>query len=184
MDIGTDKVDQETRARIPHHLIDLVPPDQTYTAGQWKSDVYQLIPQIQERQHLPLIVGGTGLYIDMIYKNFAMPDVPPQHERREQMMHREEDTPGFLHAQLVHVDPDEAAKHHPNSTRFLLRALEIYQFTGQTKTELSQQRPVDRPILMIGLRRERDDTNRRINARVKEMIDHGLIDEVQGLLDQ
>jgi tRNA dimethylallyltransferase len=129
MDIGTDKVSKEVRQQIPHHMIDVVTPDQTYTAGQRKAAVEQLIPEIQGRCNIPLVVGGTGLYIDMLYKNFSMPEVAPDPVRREQMMQQEEKSPGWLFTELQQVDPDEAMKHHPHSTRYILRALEIYTKT-------------------------------------------------------
>lgn len=170
MDIGTDKVSKEIQAKIPHHQLDLVIPSETYTAGQWKQDVYKIIPEIQARGHIPLVVGGTGLYINMLYKNYEMPEVAPDEEWREKMMNLEEKTPGFLFNQLQKIDPLEAQKHHPNSLRYLLRALEIYEKTGKTKTALAQENPVDWPLLMIGLRREKEETNKLINQRVKEMI--------------
>lgn len=184
MDIGTDKITTDIRTILPHHCIDVVTPDQSYTAGQWKQDVYRIIPEIQARGKHPFIVWGTGLYIDMLYKNFAMPDIAPQEDRRESMYQREAEKPWFLYQELLRIDPEEAQKHHPNSLRYLVRALEIYQFTGKTKTELSVEQPIDRPILMIGLRREKNDTNMLINARIKEMFASWLIEEVQRLLDQ
>lgn len=184
MDIGTDKISEKIRKEIPHHLIDIVTPDQIYTAGQWKQDAAKRIDQIHTRGKTPLIVGGTGLYIDTIYKNFSMPEVAPQADRREEMMRKENSQPWFLFKQLQKIDPDEAGKHHPNSLRYVLRALEIYHITGKTKSELAKEQPVERPLLMIGLQREKEDTNRRINKRIKEMFAQGLIEEVQWLLDK
>jgi len=106
----------------------------------------------------------------MLYKNFAMPDVAPDQEWRDQMMEYEIDSPGFLFDQLQKVDPDEAMKHHPNSLRYVLRALEIYHKTGIPKSELAKELPVQRPLLMIGLWRDKEDTNKRINKRIKEML--------------
>ncbi len=93
MDIGTDKVSAVNRERVPHHLIDILPPDHIYTAGQWKQQASQLIDEIHARGNIPLIVGGTGLYIDTLYKNFSMPEVEPQEQRREEMMKQEEAHP-------------------------------------------------------------------------------------------
>lgn len=184
MNVGTDKVSQELRDEIPHHMIDIVDPDETYTAGQWKEKVEKLIPEIHARWHIPLIVWGTGLYIDMIYKNFNMPDVAPDPEWRAVMESREVENPWFLHSELTKIDPDEAQKHHPNSLRYILRALEICHKTGQKKSELAQELPVQRPLLMIGLRRQRDDTNIRINKRIKEMLADGvLMEENKKLLE-
>lgn len=183
MDIGTDKCMLEQQQGIPHWGFDLVNPDETFTAGQWKVYAEQKIQEIQERGHVPLIVWGTGLYIDMLYRNFAMPELAPQQERRDAMMVKENETPGYLYAELQRIDSEEAQKHHANSTRYLLRALEICHFTGKTKTELSGELPVKRPMLLLGLWREKEETNMLINARIRELFDRGLVDEVRGLLD-
>lgn len=119
----------------------------------------------------------------MLYKNYAMPDIPSQRARREEMLAHETTSPGRLHAQLATKDPAEAHKHHPHSLRYILRALEIITFTGKTKTELTYEQPVDYPLCMIGLWREKEDTNHRINMRIKQMVEQRLIEEVQGLLD-
>ena len=184
MDIGTDKVSQEIRDRIPHHQIDIVNPDERYTAGQWQKDTYRIIEEIQSRGKLPMIVGGTGLYIDTIYKNFTLPDAAPNPTLRDELYAKEEANPGYLHATLSQVDPEEAQKLHPNSTRYLVRALEIFYTTGETKTDSFIQQPVKYPLLMLGLRREKDAGNMMINARIKEMFAQGLVAEVQDLLDR
>jgi tRNA dimethylallyltransferase len=183
MSIGTDKISEEIRNEIPHHLIDIVNPDERYTAGQWKQDATRIIEEIHARGNIPMIVGGTGLYIDTIYKNFAMSEVAPQMEWRDEMMKKEQEKPGFLFSLLYQKDPEEAQKHHENSVRYILRALEICEFTGKTKSEQAQQQPVQRPLLMIGLWREKEETNMRINARIKEMFAGGLVEEVKELLD-
>ena len=184
MDIGTDKIWQDIQWQVIHHMIDIVDPDETYTAGQRKEQAKKLISEIHARGRIPVIVWGTWLYIDMLYKNFAMPDVAPDQEWRDQMMEYEIDSPGFLFDQLQKVDPDEAMKHHPNSLRYVLRALEIYHKTGIPKSELAKELPVQRPLLMIGLWRDKEDTNKRINKRIKEMlVGWKLIEENRKLLD-
>ena len=94
-------------------------------------------------------------------------------------MEKEKNSPGRLYQTLYTIDPTEAQKHHPHSHRYLLRALEIYEFTGQTKTARSGESPVQRPLLMLGLRREKDETNMLINQRIKEQFKRGLVEEVQ-----
>ena len=184
MDIGTDKIDQEIRKEIPHHMIDIVDPKDTYTAGQWKQDVEVLIDQIFARGHQPIVVWGTGLYIDTLYKNYSMPDVPPDRVWREEMMKQEDEKKWFLYDELMRLDPVEAMKHHPNSTRYLVRALEICHFTWSNKTELCRQHPVQWPLYMLWLWREKEDTNMRINARIKDMMsNNNLIAENKRLLD-
>jgi tRNA dimethylallyltransferase len=119
---------------------------------------------------MPFIVGGTGLYIDTIYRNYTMPTSAPDYTLRQTLEKKEKADPGFLYRELTKVDPLEAQKLHPNSIRYLIRALEIYHTTGETKTTAFLQQPVKNPLLMLGLRREKEETNRRINTRIKEML--------------
>ncbi len=184
MDIGTDKVPLAIREKTPHHQIDIVDPDQRYTAGQWQKDTIRLIWEIQARGKLPVIVWWTWLYIDTIYKNFTMPEAKPDYPLRDELFAKEENDPGYLHRELSKLDPEEASKLHPKSTRYLVRALEIFYTTGKTKTEWFVQQAVQRPLLMIGLRRDKEETNKRINSRIKDMLKEGLISEVQSLLDR
>lgn len=170
MDIGTDKVSKEIREKIVHHQIDIVDPDETYTAAQWKQQTEKLIDSIIAKGKIPLIVGGTGLYIDMLYKNFEMPDIEADMPLREKWYAEEEKEPEVLRKRLQKIDPEEAQKHHPNSVRYIVRALEIYEKTGKTKTELAKELPVTHPLLMMGLWRDKEDSNMRINARIKEML--------------
>ena len=184
MNIGTDKVPLEIRKEIPHYQIDIIDPDQTYTAGQWKQNTQKYIEQIQTSEKLPIIVGGTGLYIDTIYKNFSLPESAPNRELRKQLEEKEAQEAGYLYKELSKIDPEEAQKMHPNSTRYLIRALEIFYTTGKTKTEGFFQQAVQQPLLLLWLRREKEETNKRINARIKQMFKEGLIEEVEWLLKQ
>lgn len=184
MDIWTDKISIEYRNKIPHYMIDIIEPDVIYTAWEWKMETEKIVDNILSRNKLPIIVGWTWLYIDMIYKNFTLPNVEPDYTYRDWLEKLEFETPWFLHNKLLQVDPCEAEKLHPKSTRHIIRALEIFEKTWKTKTELASQQPVKWPLLMIGLRREKDDTNRRINSRIKEMFDLWLVDEVKSLLDR
>lgn len=183
MDIWTDKISARIRKQIPHHQIDIINPDQHYTAGQWKQDSEHIIEDILQRWNIPLIVWGTGLYIDTIYKNFSMPEVVPNYVLRAELENKETAHPGILWQELATVDPIEAARHHPKSLRYIIRALEIYHESGLTKTASFVAQTPKRPILMLWLRREKEDTNTRINTRISEMFDEWLIEEVQGLLD-
>ena len=184
MNIWTDKVSQEILDKIPHHQINMVNPDESYTAWQWQKDAQREIKEIQARWKLPMIVWWTGLYIDTIYKNFQMPEIWPDFEFRKKMFELEEKSPWFLHKELEKIDPDEAKKIHPKSTRYLVRALEIFHVSGKTKTESFLEKEVDQPILMMWIWREKEETNNLINTRIKEMIKSGLVDEVKWLLDK
>ncbi|HRX63768.1 MAG TPA: tRNA (adenosine(37)-N6)-dimethylallyltransferase MiaA [Candidatus Absconditabacterales bacterium] len=184
MNIGTDKVSKDILDKIPHHQINIVNPDENYTAGQWQKDAKRQIKEIQSRGKLPMIVGGTGLYIDTIYKNFDMPEIGPDPKFRADMEEKEKKEPGYVYKELKKIDPEEAEKLHPNSTRYIIRALEIFHKSGKTKTESFREQEVDQPILMIGIGRDKEETNKLINSRIGEMIDNGLIEEVKGLLDE
>lgn len=184
MNIGTDKVSKDILDKIPHHQIDIVDPDEKYTAWQWQKDAKRQIKEIQSRWKLPMIVGWTGLYIDTIYKNFDMPEIWPDQEFRDEMFTKEEQEPWFLHKELLKIDPKEAQKHHPNSTRYIVRALEIFHKTGKTKTQTFKEQDVEQPILMIGIWREKEETNKLINSRIWEMKNSGLIEEVRWLLNE
>ena len=184
MDIWTDKVSLVYREKIPHHQIDIVDPDETYTAWQWKYDVENEVEEILWRKKSPIIVWWTWLYIDTIYKNFQMPECAPNYEYREELQKKEDSEPWYLYKLLQRIDPEEACKLHPNATRYIIRALEIYHETWKTKTELFLHQPVKHPLLMLWLWREKEETNMRINARIKEMLKSWLIDEVKWLLDK
>lgn len=184
MDIWTDKVPLSYRQKIPHHQIDIVNPDETYTAWQRKFDVENQVESILSRKKTPIIVWWTGLYIDTIYKNFHMPECPPNYAYRDELQKKENSEPWYVYALLQQIDPEEASKLHPNATRYIIRALEIYHETWKTKTELFLHQKVTHPLLMLWLRREKEETNMRINARIKEMLKSWLVDEVQWLLNQ
>lgn len=183
MDIGTDKVGSEIRAQLPHHLIDIISPDQIYTAWQRQTEAHEYVRQIQTRGKIPVIVWGTGLYIDMVYRNFWLPDVPPDYEYRSQLESLESQSPWYCHGLLTQLDPAEAARHHPSSTRFIIRALEMIHITGKTKSEITSSNPPVRPLLMIGLWRDVASGDELINRRIIDMMDWGLPEEVRHLVD-
>jgi len=184
MNIWTDKVPDEILQKIPHHQINIVNPDETYTSGQRKNDVYNIIPDILARKKLPMIVGWTWLYIDTVYKNFSMPDIPPDMQLRDELFAKEDKEPWILHKELMKLDPEEAMKLHPKSTRYIVRALEIFYKSWAKKTDTFISLPPQWPLLMLGLRREKEETNSKINARVREMLKWWLVEEVKWLLAQ
>ncbi len=183
MDIWTDKVPQEFQQKIKHHQIDIVNPDQLYTAGQWQKDTEKIITDIQSRWNIPMIVWWTWLYIDSIYKNFSMPEVEPDFEYRNKLMEMENQNPWILYKILQEKDPDEAMKINYNSMRFIVRALEVFEKIWKPKSTLVQNSSPKWPLLMLWLRREKEDTNKRINKRVKEMFEQWLVDEVKNIID-
>jgi tRNA dimethylallyltransferase len=185
MDIGTDKISQVDRDRIPHHLIDIINPDGEYTAHQRQQDTKKLISDIHQRGNIPMIVWGTGLYIDTIYKNFSLPpDIKANRKRREEIEAFDKVSPGYARDLLNQIDPDTAAEFHPANIRYIIRAIEIYEQTGIPKSVLAQEHPVDQPILMISLTRDTETANTLIRKRVQEMLENWLIEEVQWLLEK
>lgn len=168
---------------VPHWLIDIVPPDSNYTAWEWKEDTLKLVPSMIARSKKPFIVWGTWLYIDTIYKNFLMPDSKTDLPFRKSLEKLEFNNPWILHKKLQIIDPQEADRLHPNSTRYIIRALEIYEHTGHPKSFFNQKRKPEWPLLLLWLWRDKASTNRRINKRIKEMLAWWLVAEVQWLLD-
>ena len=183
MDIWTDKISKEIREQIPHHLIDFLEPDQKYTAWDWKQDAMEKIQDIQKRWKTAFVVWWTGLYTDTIYKNYSLPDAKPDLEFRNKLYKLEEENPWILWKKLNEVDSQEAMKLHPNSTRFIIRALEIYEKTWKPKSEVCYEQAVPFPILMIIKWAEKEVANPKINKRIKEMFQQWLVDEVKKLLD-
>lgn len=184
MDIWTDKISEEMLEKIPHHQINIVDPEQHYTSWEWQKDAQQQIKEILSRGKIPIIVWWTGLYIDTIYKNFDMPEIWPDYDFRDEMFAKETEQPWFLHKELVKIDPEEAKKHHPNSTRYIVRALEIFHKSGKTKSDTFKEKSIEQPILMIWIRREKEETNKLIANRIKEMIKWWLVEEVVWLLKE
>ncbi len=184
MNIWTDKVSTEIMKEIPHYQIDILDPDKSYTAGDWKKDTEKLIEEIQWKWKNVFVVWWTWLYTNMLYKNFSMPDAKPDLEFRKKLEKEEFKNPWILHKKLSKIDPSEAMILDPRNTRYIIRALEIFEKTGKPKSKICKELPVKWPMLIILLWRERDETNKRINARIKEMIKEWLIEEVQWLLDQ
>lgn len=184
MDIGTAKATPEERRQVPHHLLDLVNPDEEYHAARYFRDAIEVCQAIVARGRLPLLVGGTGLYLRALQEGLftiAASDETVRTRLRERLS---QEGRAALFAELADTDPESAARIHVNDTHRLLRALEILQITGISWTEhIRRQRP--RPgfaqVLKIGLRHERDVLYERINLRVRQMVDLGLLEEVEKL---
>ncbi len=187
MDIGTAKVSLEERARIPHHLIDVAEPDEEYDAASFVRDALQAIEQIHARGRVPLLTGGTGLYLRALIDGLSS-GIGQFPEIREQLQQRLALAgPHVLHEELVQCDRYSAERIHVNDTHRLLRALEIYQATGRPWSEhilehQKQRTPLFSNILQVGLTCERDLLYRRIDLRTRLMLKNGLEQEVRGLI--
>ena len=188
MYIGTAKPTREELAAAPHHMIDVVEPDQMFTVSMYREMACEAIDDILARGRMPLLVGGTGLYLQAISYEMSLGDNGADHALREKL-HRiagEKDGPKRLHERLQRVDPASAEKLHPNDVRRVIRALEIYETSGRAKSAQADEQRREGPyhVLVYGLSLPREMMYARINARVDEMVRNGLLDEVKGLLDR
>lgn len=184
MDIGTAKPDAATQARIPHHLIDIRDPADPYSAAAFRSDVVKLVPQILARGRLPLIVGGTMLYLKALKEGLAeMPEAAP--EVREAILAEAAEVGwAVLHAELARIDPASAARIRPTDTQRLQRALEVFRVTGMSLTAFHAQQTVPCPFPLLELAimpPDRAGLHRVIATRFEQMIAAGLVKEVARL---
>lgn len=182
MDIGTAKPTAEQRALVPHHLIDVADPGEIFTLATYRQLALAAIEQIFSNGRIPLLVGGTGLYIRAVADGLVLPPVPPDWALRNRLEGDERRTPGVLYHRLAVVDPIAATRIHPRNVRRLIRALEVYERMGHPITEMQRQAPPPFVTKRFGLRMERVALYRRIERRVDEQLAGGLVDEVGGLL--
>jgi len=183
MDIGTAKPTLEERARVPHHLIDIADPDETVGLAEYQDMAYAAIDGIHAREKLPLLVGGTGQYVQAVLEGWRMPRVAPHPDLREELERKaERESPYALHNWLKRLDPEAAAGIHPHNVRRVVRALEVCLVTGQPITDQQGKEPPPYHILQIGLTMDREALYTRADRRLQRMIEAGLVEEVQRLL--
>jgi tRNA dimethylallyltransferase len=177
MDIGTAKPSRKEMAGIPHHLIDLVPPSKTLTLADYKRRAIRAIRGILKRGRVPIVVGGTGLYVRAIVENLEIPEVPPDARYRAFLGRKGAE---WILKRLKKLDPDYAARIGPNP-RYATRALEVIRATGKT---FSGQQGKGEPLfdaLVVGIDPGKSELDRRIEHRVDAMIRAGLVDEAKKL---
>ena len=189
MNIGTAKPDAEILRQYPHHLVDIRNPDQVYSAADFRSEVLTLMSAISERGNIPLLVGGTMLYFKVLIEGIA--SMPAADSAIREKIAREAKTGGWqkVHQRLAEVDPESAARIHPNDPQRLQRALEIWELTGESMTQLhkKQQNLVSLPFSVCQLAiipSDRADLHRIIAARFEQMIKDGFIEEVEHLREK
>lgn len=180
MDIGTAKVTQQEMAGIPHHLIDICEPTQVYSVAQFQKDVRKLIAEIHSRGKLPVIAGGTGLYIQAVLMDYQFDDQSGSRIRDQLQIQYAETSNEDLHGILAALDQQTAAEIHPNNRQRVIRALEMAKI-GQKKSEIVQAQRMLYDARIIGLDVPRELLKERINLRVDKMVEQGLIAEVEGL---
>ena len=186
MDIGTAKPTPEERRRIPHHLLDVCLPNEAFSVARYQRLAWDAIEDIHRRGRLPILTGGTGLYVQAVIDGLNFPPQPADKQYRAQLQAMA-NTEGAeaVHRLLQEIDPETAARLHPNNLRRVIRALEICRLTGRPMSAHLAEEPRRKPpynLHMYGLTRDRSELYERINQRVDEMIAAGLLDEVEGLV--
>lgn len=186
MDIGTAKPTPAERACVPHHLIDIVDPDAEYSLALYQRDARAAIAAIHEAGKLPILVGGTGLYIRAVVDGLDIPTHPPDWELRAELeAQAARDGADTLHAQLQVLDPLAAGRIDPANVRRVIRALEVCLLSGQPfSAQQRRQELSPYSLLLLGLTADRNLLYARSDQRVDRMLAAGLLDEVQGLLDR
>lgn len=189
MDIGTAKATEEERKLAPHHLIDIISPNDSFSVEQYRALALEKINEITARGNLPIIVGGTGLYIDSLFRGpmNVSPESDPEYREALLASVKTDADKHALWERLREIDPVSAEKIHENNVRRVARALEIYEKSGKPKSyfdELSQkERPQLSPLVIAFDFYDRENLYKRINKRVDKMIEDGLLSELQTLLD-
>lgn len=185
MDVATAKPTRTECALLPHHLIDVVWPDQAYTLAEYQRDATAAIADIHARGRLPLLVGGTGLYVRAVVDGLAIPEVAPQPELRAALEAEARDGGAVaLHARLATLDPEAARRIDARNVRRVIRALEVCLATGRPFSEQQGARPTPYRTVLLGLNMPREALYERADRRVDAMMAAGLVDETRALVER
>lgn len=185
MDIGTAKPTRAERAAVPHHLIDIIDPTQTYSAGRFRADALRLMSEITARGRIPLLVGGTMLYFKALREGLS--ELPESSADVRTRLDAEAAASGWpaLHAELASVDPETAARLKPTDAQRIHRALEVFRISGKPMSQLlGRGKPADLPFRLIELAlvpSDRGALHRRIEERFDAMLERGLVEELRAL---
>jgi len=188
MDIGTAKPTAEERARAPHHLIDIVDPDEKFSVAEYRARAEAGLAAVWKRGKQPILVGGSGLYVRAVLEEMDFAMTPPDGELRRRLT-EEARSKGtrVLHEWLSEVDPETAARIHPNDEKRIIRALEVCESTGRPMArpqQLDRRKAMRYNARQFGLSLPREELYLRVEARVDRMLDGGLVEEVKGLIDR
>ncbi|MCD6169721.1 MAG: tRNA (adenosine(37)-N6)-dimethylallyltransferase MiaA [Candidatus Latescibacteria bacterium] len=185
MDIGTAKPSREERRRVRHYFIDIINPDQRYSAGEYGQQARQQLRDLFRRGKLPIVVGGSGLYIRALLDGLS-PELPSDPEIKNQLIEELKASGNIeLHRRLREVDPQAAERIHPHDSQRILRALEVFQITGRKISEMQKilpQQKLEFTPVVVGLNMERKRLYQKIEQRVERMIAEGLVEEVEKLV--
>lgn len=185
MDIGTAKADSAELERVPHHLLDLVNPEDEYSIADYLTAAASVSQQVLQRGKVPLFVGGSGLYLRALLRGFSPGPAANWDIRERWNALARERGPEWIHRELQRVDPPTAARLHPQDLRRIIRALEVHEVTGRPISAEQQHGPraaAFRPRLAVWLDPDRDVLRERIAQRTRQMLDHGWLEESRRLL--
>ena len=184
MDIGTAKPGAEELSLVAHHLINIINPDEAFSLAQYQTLANKAIKGIQQRHKLPLLVGGSGLYVWSVLEGWKIPQVLPDSEFRRRLEEKAASSgAGELYLELSRLDPEAAQKIDPRNVRRIIRALEVSSKAGASFSRLGRKKAPSYNIMIAGLTTDRAELYRRIDRRVDEMIERGLVAEVENLLN-
>jgi len=185
LDIGTNKPTLDEQKLVSHHVIDVVNPDEDFTLAHYCQLAAQAMKTVSQKGKLALLVGGSGLYIWSIVEGWKIPAIPPNKELRHTLETKaQRQGSDALYQELQIVDPLAASKIHPNNTRRIIRALEIYHMTKEPPSKLWRREPPDFPVIILGLTMGRGELYKKIDRRIAEMIKRGFVEEVKSLLQR
>ena len=184
LDIGTAKPVSEELSLVSHHLINIVNPDEIFSLAQYQALAYEAIEGIQRRHKLPLLVGGSGLYIWSVLEGWKIPKVPPDSEFRRRLEEEAANT-GIeeLYRELIRLDPEAARKIDPRNVRRVIRALEVCGKAGTSFSRPGKKKPPPYTTIVVGLTADRSELYRQIDQRVDGMLERGLVAEVEKLVN-
>ncbi len=184
MDIGTAKPSPQELSLVPHHLVNIVNPDEDFGLAQYQQLAYKAIKDIQQRNKLALLVGGSGLYIWAVLEGWGIPQVPPNLEYRHNIEKKAARVgTDELYQELMKVDPEAAMRIDRRNIRRIIRALEVYRSAGTLFSQLQHKQAPPFNTLIVGLTADRAELYHRIDLRVDRMIEQGLVEEVEKLVN-
>ena len=185
LDIGTAKPIRSELTSVPHHFIDIRNPDEIYSAGEFAREARASISEILARGRIPMVVGGSGLYIRALTQGFFEPPISNRSLQRELKQRAQQEGGAVLHAELARLDGESAARLHPNDVHRIVRALEVFYSSGKPLAEFWKKELQSAPFdfQFVGLSMPRDELYSRIDRRVDIMIESGLVDECRKLLE-
>ncbi len=184
LDIGTAKITTEEMCGIPHHLLDVLDPNEEVTASWFKEHAGKAINDIHQRGKIPIMVGGSMLYISAVIDGLEFPEGPDPELRKKLNAEYDQDAGESLYTKLTEIDPETAFAFSRNNKPYVVRAMEIWETTKQKPSIERKVTSSPYDLLIIGIQRDRDELSRRIDLRTKELFEKGWVEEVRGLMNR